>query len=84
MLQPVLGLDAARIAASFLVAPASMGQRLVRAKRRIHDAGIAFAIPEAEDISERLSAVLSAIYAAYGTPWDRRDGCRPAAGRPGR
>jgi RNA polymerase sigma-70 factor (ECF subfamily) len=77
MLQTVLGLDAARIAASFLVAPASMGQRLVRAKRRIRDAGIAFAIPEAKDIPERLSAVLSAIYAAYGTAWDDVTGADP-------
>ena len=77
MLQTVLGLDAARIAASFLVAPASMGQRLVRAKRRIRDAGIAFAIPEAEAIPERLSAVLSAIYAAYGTAWDDVAGADP-------
>lgn len=77
MLQTVLGLDAARIAASFLVAPTSMGQRLVRAKRRIRDAGNAFAIPEAEDIAERLSAVLSAIYAAYGTAWDDVAGADP-------
>jgi len=70
MLQTVLGLDAARIAVSFLVTPTSMGQRLVRAKRRIRNSGIAFAIPKAEDIPERLSAVLSAIYAAYGAAWD--------------
>jgi RNA polymerase sigma-70 factor (ECF subfamily) len=70
MLQTVLGLDAARIAASFLVSPASMGQRLVRAKRRIRDAGIPFAVPEAGDARSRISAVLSAIYAAYGTAWD--------------
>jgi RNA polymerase sigma-70 factor (ECF subfamily) len=77
MLQTVMGLDAARIAASFLVAPASMGQRLVRAKRRIRDAGIAFRIPEAEDVPERLSAVLCAIYAAYGTAWDDVAGADP-------
>lgn len=77
MLQTVLGLDAARIAASFLIAPASMGQRLVRAKRRIRDAGIAFVIPEAEDIPARLSVVLSAIYAAYGTAWDDVAGADP-------
>lgn len=77
MLQTILGLDAARIAASFLVAPTSMGQRLVRAKRRIRDAGVAFAIPEAEDIPQRLSAVLSAIYAAYGTAWDDVAGADP-------
>ncbi|KQR77631.1 RNA polymerase sigma factor [Rhizobium sp. Leaf341] len=77
MLQTVLGLDAARIAESFLVAPASMGQRLVRAKRRIREAGIAFAIPEAEEIPARLSVVLSAIYAAYGSAWDEVAGADP-------
>ncbi len=70
MLQTVLGLDAARIAASFLVSPAAMGQKLVRAKAKIRDAGIAFAVPEPELLAARTGAVLSAIYAAYGTGWE--------------
>ncbi len=77
MLQTVLGLDAARIASAFLVSPAAMGQRLVRAKARIRDAGIAFAVPEPADLPERLEAVLSAIYAAYGTGWEDVDGADP-------
>ncbi len=69
MLQTVLGLDAAAIAAAFLVAPATMGQRLVRAKRRIREAGIPFRLPERTDLPERLEAVLDAIYAAFTTGW---------------
>ena len=70
MLQTVLGLDAARIASAFLVAPAAMGQRLVRAKTKIRDAGIAFSVPEPHELPERLEAVLDAIYAAYGSGWE--------------
>ena len=77
MLQTVLGLDAARIASAFLVSPTAMGQRLVRAKARIRDAGIAFAVPEPADLPERLEAVLSAIYAAYGTGWEDVAGADP-------
>ncbi|WP_369407996.1 DUF6596 domain-containing protein, partial [Roseomonas rosulenta] len=65
MLQTVLGLDAARIGSAFLVAPAAMGQRLVRAKRRLREAGARFALPEPEDVADRLPEVLAAIYAAY-------------------
>lgn len=65
MLQVVLGLDAERIASAFVVAPATMSQRLVRAKARIKDAGIRFAVPEAEHWPERMEFVLAAIYAAY-------------------
>ncbi len=74
MLQTVLGLDAARIASAFLASPAAMGQRLVRAKAKIRDAGIAFAVPAADDLPERLDAVLSAIYAAYNSGWEDLDG----------
>jgi predicted RNA polymerase sigma factor len=70
MLQTVLGLDAARIAQAFLVSPATMGQRLVRAKTKIRLAGIRFEIPEAHDLTDRLDAVLEAIYAAFGIGWD--------------
>ncbi len=70
MLQVVLGLDAARIAAAFLVSPAAMGQALVRAKARIRDAGIGFAVPPPADRPARLAAIRSAIYAAYGAEWD--------------
>lgn len=70
MLQTVLGLDAGRIASSFLVSPAAMGQKLVRAKVKIRDAGIAFVVPEPDMLAARTGAVLSAIYAAYGTGWE--------------
>lgn len=74
MMQVVLGLDAARIASAFLVAPATLGQRLVRAKAKIRDARIPFSVPGREHFAERLRAVMDAIYAAYGTGWEDVDG----------
>jgi RNA polymerase sigma-70 factor, ECF subfamily len=70
ILQTVLGLTAEDIAAAFILAPATMGQRLVRAKTRIRDAGIPFRVPEPEELSERLATVLDAIYAAYTKGWN--------------
>jgi len=69
MLQVVLGLDAKRIASAFLTSPAAMGKRLVRAKNKIRQAGIPFAIPEREELAGRLETVLDAIYAAFAEGW---------------
>ena len=69
ILQTVLGLDAAAIAAAFLTSPTAMSQRLVRAKRRIRDTGIPFRVPDRADLPDRLDVVLEAIYAAFGAGW---------------
>jgi RNA polymerase sigma-70 factor, ECF subfamily len=69
ILQTILGFDAATIASAFLVSPATMGQRLVRAKSKIRQAGIPFRLPERADLRERLAAVLGAIYAAFSEGW---------------
>jgi RNA polymerase sigma-70 factor (ECF subfamily) len=73
MLQTVLGLDAERIGSAFLVAPSTMGQRLVRAKAKIKEAGVPFEVPGERDLPERLEHVLRAIYVAFGVGWDDLD-----------
>src|SRR6202035_4978372 len=69
ILQTILGFDAATIGSAFLVSPATMGQRLARAKSKIRQAGIPFRVPERADLRERLAAVLEAIYAAFAEGW---------------
>jgi RNA polymerase sigma-70 factor, ECF subfamily len=70
ILQTILGLTAEAIAAAFLIPPTAMGQRLVRAKSRIREAGIPFRVPERDELPSRLDAVLEAIYAAYARGWN--------------
>lgn len=77
MLQSILGFDAAAIASAFLVAPATMGQRLVRAKAKLRQAGIPFRVPGRAEWRERLDAVLEAIYAAYAEGWADPAGTDP-------
>lgn len=69
MLQTVLGLEAAQIASAFLISPAAMAQRLVRAKARIKADGVPFTISDDGILQDRLRALLDAIYAAFGLGW---------------
>jgi predicted RNA polymerase sigma factor len=69
ILQAIVGLDAATIASAFLMSPAAMGKRLVRAKQKIREAGIPFHIPERRELGSRLETVLSAIYATFAEGW---------------
>ncbi len=85
-LRTLCGLETDEIARAFLVPATTMAQRLVRAKRKIHDAGIPYVVPGTDDMAERLDAVLTAIYLVFnegyaatrGGPLVRTDLCAEA------
>jgi RNA polymerase sigma-70 factor (ECF subfamily) len=69
MLQAVLGFEAAHVGEAFAVPGPTMAQRLVRAKRRIKDAGIPFAVPDRAQMPDRLAPVLEAVYGCFAIDW---------------
>lgn len=80
------GLSTEEIARAFLVPPATMAQRIVRAKRTLSAAGVPFEVPERAEFPERLTSVLEVVYlifnegysATAGDDWMRPDLCREA------
>ncbi|MBL9125735.1 MAG: sigma-70 family RNA polymerase sigma factor, partial [Planctomycetaceae bacterium] len=73
-LREVCGLSTEEIASAFLVAPATIAQRIVRGKAKIRDAGIPYQVPSLGELPERLDSVLAVIYLVFNEGYSASSG----------